>query len=61
MKTNMGLRSWMMAASRLLKTAKKPGKTEYWLLFRICLLGIAVVGAIGFVIKYIFTLVNLTG
>jgi len=49
----MGLRSFLSSAARLLKLAKKPGRSELWLSVKICLLGIAVVGAVGFIIKFI--------
>jgi len=49
----LGLRSFLGAAARLLKLAKKPGRSELWLSVKICFLGIAVIGAMGFVIKFI--------
>ncbi|HEY4675475.1 MAG TPA: protein translocase SEC61 complex subunit gamma [Candidatus Bathyarchaeia archaeon] len=47
----MGLRSFLSNAARTLKLAIKPGRTELWLSIKICLLGIGVVGVVGFVIK----------
>lgn len=47
----MGIRSWLSQAARTLKLAVKPGRTELWLSIRISLLGIGVIGLIGFVIK----------
>jgi len=49
----MGLRSFLQSASRMLKLSVKPGRSELWLSIKICLLGIAVLGAIGYVIKLI--------
>ena len=49
----MGLRSFFKSASRLLKLATKPGRTELWLSIKICLLGIIAIGGIGFIIKLI--------
>jgi len=49
----LGLRSFLGAAARLLKLAKKPDRSELWLSVKICLLGIAVVGAVGFIIKFL--------
>jgi len=54
----MGLRSFLGAAARLLKLAKKPGRSELWLSVKICLLGIAVIGVMGFVIKFISGLIQ---
>ena len=47
----MGIRSWLMQAARTLKLAVKPGREELWLSLKISLLGIGIVGLIGFVIK----------
>ncbi len=48
---NMGIRSWIMQAGRTLKLAVKPGREELWLSIKISLLGIGIVGIVGFVIK----------
>lgn len=49
----MGLRSFFKSASRLLKLATKPGRTELWLSIKICLLGTIAIGGVGFLIKLI--------
>lgn len=49
----MGLRSFISGAARLLRLAKKPGRSELWLSVKICMLGVAVVGVVGFIIKFI--------
>lgn len=49
----MGLRSFLKSASRLLKLATKPGRSELWLSVKICLLGTLAVGGVGFIIKLI--------
>jgi len=49
----LGLRSFFTAASRLLKLATKPGRTELWLSIKICFLGTIVIGGIGFIIQLI--------
>ncbi len=49
----MGLRSFFESASRLLKLATKPGRTELWLSIKICLLGTIAIGGVGFLIKLI--------
>ncbi|WP_309492592.1 protein translocase SEC61 complex subunit gamma [Candidatus Hecatella orcuttiae] len=54
----MGLRSWLTSSYRLLKTASKPSKTEFWLLLRVCILGVIVVGAVGFLIKFISAIIG---
>ena len=51
MSVNMGVRSWLSQAARMLKLASKPGRTELWLSIKISLLGIGAIGLIGFVIK----------
>lgn len=47
----MGIKSWLIQAARTLKLATKPGREELWLSVKISLLGIGVIGLIGFVIK----------
>lgn len=49
----MGLRSFFSSAAKMLKLAKKPGRDELWLSIKICFLGIAVIGVVGFIIKFI--------
>jgi len=47
----LGVRSFLSSAAKLLKLAKKPGRDELWLSVKICILGIAAIGAVGFLIK----------
>jgi protein translocase SEC61 complex gamma subunit len=47
----MGVRSFLSQCARTLKLAVKPRKSELWLSVKICFLGIAAIGLIGFVIK----------
>ena len=47
----MGIRSWLSQASRTLKLAVKPDRSELWLSIKISVLGIGVIGLIGFVIR----------
>ncbi|HLN45429.1 MAG: protein translocase SEC61 complex subunit gamma [Chloroflexota bacterium] len=54
----MGLRSWLTQAGRTLKLATKPGRDELWLSVKISLLGIGVVGLIGFIIRFISATIN---
>ena len=49
----MGLRSFFSSAAKMLKLAKKPGRDELWLSVKICVLGIAVIGVVGFIIKFL--------
>ncbi|MEM3736746.1 MAG: protein translocase SEC61 complex subunit gamma [Candidatus Bathyarchaeia archaeon] len=55
------MKSWFTSASKLLRSASKPGIDEFWLLFRVCLIGIAVLGVLGFIIRLIFALIGLAG
>lgn len=57
----MGLRSFISSVGRLLKLARKPSKGELWLSMKICLLGIAAVGIVGFVIKFVSFSLQTTG
>jgi protein translocase SEC61 complex gamma subunit len=57
----MGIKSWLTQAARTLKLAVKPGREELWLSIKISLLGIGVIGLIGFVIKIISYSLNPAG
>jgi len=54
----MGIRSWLTQAARTLKLATKPGREELWLSIKISLLGIGVVGIVGFVIRELSSIIN---
>lgn len=47
----MGIKSWLIQAARTLKLATKPGREELSLSIKISILGIGVIGLVGFVIK----------
>lgn len=54
----MGLRDFLSQCARTLRLAVKPGRSELWLSIKICLLGIAAVGLIGFIIKLLSSVLN---
>jgi protein translocase SEC61 complex gamma subunit len=54
----MGLRSFLSSARRLMKLAIKPGRDELWISIRICVLGVLVVGALGYIIKIISSFIQ---
>ena len=47
----MSLRDFLAQCARTMKLAVKPGRSELWLSIKICFLGVAAIGLIGFVIK----------
>jgi protein translocase SEC61 complex gamma subunit len=49
----MGLRSFLSSTRRLMKLAKKPGRDELWISIRISVLGVVVIGVVGYIIKII--------
>jgi protein translocase SEC61 complex gamma subunit len=57
-RANLGLRSFLKSATRVLRLANKPGISELWLSIKICLLGIFVVGMLAFLIKFISSLMQ---
>jgi protein translocase SEC61 complex gamma subunit len=54
----MSVRSFLSSAKRLLRLATKPGRSELWLSIKICFLGTALIGVIGFIVKYIGVILN---
>ncbi len=59
----MGLVSFLRSCVRLLRLSKKPSGSELSLSIKVCLLGILLIGLIGFIIRLIssFTLSTLGG
>src|SRR5260370_38246295 len=55
----MGARTFIQSAKRLFHVAQKPDWEETALLIKISLLGVGIVGGIGFVIRILFWLVGL--
>lgn len=54
----MGLSDFIHSVITVLKVASKPSKEEYSVMLRITLLGIAVIGALAFVIKFLLLAVQ---
>lgn len=57
----LGIMNFFASVRRLIQIASKPSRTELWMLVRVTLLGIAIVGGIGFVVKVLFWFVGLGG
>jgi len=55
----MGARTFIQSARRLFHVAQKPDWEETALLIKISLIGVGIVGGIGFVIRILFWLVGL--
>jgi protein translocase SEC61 complex gamma subunit len=49
----MGLGSFFQQASRLLRTLSRPDWKTYWLSIKIVFVGVAIIGAIGYIVKFI--------
>ena len=45
-------------ARRIIKIANKPGRKDYFLVFKICAIGILVLGVLSYVIQFIWTIIN---
>jgi len=43
---------------RIIKIANKPSRKDYFLVFKICAIGILILGALSYVIQLIWTFVN---
>ena len=54
----MGLRSFFSSAAKMMKLAKKPGRDELWVSIRICVLGVLVIGVIGYIIATISSVIQ---
>jgi protein translocase SEC61 complex gamma subunit len=52
-------REFIDSAKRLLLVTTKPSRDEVSLMVKICFLGIAIVGSMGFIIRVLFLFLNL--
>ena len=43
---------------RIIKIANKPDRKEYLLIFKICAIGLLILGALSFAIQLIWTIIN---
>jgi len=50
---------FIASVRRLLHVTTRPTRTELWLMVKICFLGIAVVGGLGYVVRMLFLFVGL--
>ncbi len=46
-------------AKRIMKIANKPSRKEYWMVFKICFIGMVILGVISYVIQLLFSLLPL--
>ena len=44
-------------SKRILKIANKPGRKDYFLVFKICMIGLALLGAVSYAIQLIFSVI----
>jgi len=47
--------NFFKSSKRVLKVAKKPNRKEYFLVFKICAIGLVILGALSYVIQLIFS------
>lgn len=51
----MGVRDFLKSMGSVLRLSKKSDREQFWLYLKLVLLGVAVVGTLGFIIKFIST------
>ena len=49
------LMAFLKNSKRILRIANKPDRKEYWLVFKICGIGLVVLGVLSYVIQLIFS------
>lgn len=55
----MNLAEFLESSRRLLQATTRPSRDEIWMLFKISMLGVVVLGVIGFMVRVIFWFINL--
>lgn len=51
----VGVRDFLKSMGSVLRLSKKSDREQFWLYLKLVLLGVAVVGTLGFIIKFIST------
>ena len=51
------LKGFYINTKRIVKVASKPSKKDYWLVAKICLIGILILGALSYVIQLIASVI----
>jgi len=54
----LDVRGFFSSARKLLRLSRKPGRSELWQSIKISVLGIGVIGIIGFIIRYVSALLQ---
>jgi protein translocase SEC61 complex gamma subunit len=54
----LSLSSFLESVNRLLRLASKPGREEIWLSVKIGILGVSILGIIGFVIRFLSSMIQ---
>ncbi len=52
----MGIRDFFISFKRLTKIIKKPSNQELWASIKVSLIGMTIIGVIGFIIKFLATM-----
>ncbi len=55
----MGVRNFVQSTRRLIHVAQKPDREEVMLNIKISLIGVGIIGVIGFIIRILFWLIGL--
>jgi protein translocase SEC61 complex gamma subunit len=55
----MSITTWLSAAWRTLKLTRKSDREEFFLYMKLVLIGFGIVGAIGFIIYYLASVIEL--
>ncbi|NMC61134.1 MAG: protein translocase SEC61 complex subunit gamma [Candidatus Methanofastidiosa archaeon] len=58
LKSKERARSWASEYTRVLKLAKKPGRKEYSLTSKVTGIGIILIGAIGYLLKFVSVVIQ---
>ena len=57
----MGLKSFFESCARLIKLIDKPTSKDLWSSMRVSLIGLVILGVLGFIIKFLATMLIRTG
>lgn len=56
----MGIKDFLASFKRLIKIITKPSRKEIWVSIKVGVIGIVIIGVVGFVIKFLATMLQAT-
>ncbi len=53
-----GIQRFWMNTRRIIKISTKPTKKEYWTMMKVCLVGLAIIGVLSYIVQLISNVIQ---